>query len=180
MEPEVRILEIDKEKFSEMLENMGAKKVGDWTQKRCTFDFEPVDAHKWIRLRTNGEETVLTIKEIQDKQKIDGTRELEIVVSDFEKTKEILKELGYEPKSFQVNRRVRYMYEDIEIDIDEWPLIPAYVEIEGKTVEDVEKMLQKIPYDSDKLTTLDVKSIYEEVYHIPLDFKILTFEEQIR
>lgn len=179
MENEIRILEIDLENFIKQLEEMGAKKVGDWVQKRCTFDFKPAQRNKWFRLRTNGEETTLTIKEVEDKSKIDGTRELEINVSDFDKTLEILKELGYTPKALQENKRIRYMYEGIEIDIDSWPMIPTYVEIEGKSVDDVKQFLEKITFSKDKLTTLDVQSIYEEIYHIYIsEYKVFTFERQ--
>ena len=36
-----------------------------------------------------------------DESKIDGTKELEIIVDDFEKTNEILNKLGYEYRAYQ-------------------------------------------------------------------------------
>lgn len=42
MENEVRILEVDTEKWISMLEEMGAKKIGSWIQKRKVYDFHPV------------------------------------------------------------------------------------------------------------------------------------------
>lgn len=179
MEYEIRILEIEKEKWIQKLENMGAKKVMDCVQERCVYDFSPVVSNKWIRLRTNGTCNTLTIKEILDKGNIDGTSELEIEVSDFHKTKAILEELGYIPRSYQVNERIRYLYKDIEIDIDTWPLIPTFVEIEGKSKEDVLNFLKLIDYNPKHLTTLDIESIYLH-YGIVLDYKVLTFKEQIR
>ena len=177
MENEVRILEVDTEKWISMLEEMGAKKIGSWIQKRKVYDFHPVKEKKWIRLRTNGEKTTLTIKEILDSTKIDGVRELEIEVSDYEKTAEILEELGYYAKAIQENKRIRYLYGDIEIDIDTWPLIPTYVEIEGRNVESVEQFLKKIDYDKEKITTLDVENVYREYYGIDINhYPNLTFE----
>ena len=177
MESEIRILEIDKEKFIQEIEKLGAKKEGEYFYKRCVYDFHPVQNGKWIRLRTNGKETTLTIKEILDNKKIDGTRELEIIVSDFEKTKSILKELGYQPRDTQENKRTRYRYHEMEIDIDTWPHIPTYVEIEGKDKEAVENFLKLISYQQDKLTTLDVDSIYREIYQIDPDKVPIKFEE---
>ncbi len=177
IENEIRILEIDPQKWMTMLEQMGAKKVGDWTQIRTIYDFHPAIKNKWIRLRTNGKTTTLTIKEILDKTKLDGTKELEIEVSDYQKTKDILKELGYEPRSIQENKRIRYVLGNVELDIDTWPLIPTYVEIEGKTKEDVEMFLQQISYSKEKCTSYDVESIYREFYHINInDYPLLTFE----
>ena len=72
-EIEERILEIDKEKIIKKLEELGAKKIGDWHQKRNVYDFTPKREDEWIRLRTNGEETTLTYKNVETNN-IDGTR----------------------------------------------------------------------------------------------------------
>lgn len=166
LEKEVTILEIDKEKFEKRLNLLGATKVGDFHQKRLVYDFKEINTNKWIRLRTNGTKTTLAIKEVIDKFRIDGTRELEIEVDDFEKTNAILNELGYTPRNYQENLRTIYMLDDVEISIDSWPLIPTYAEIEGKTNEEVTKMINKLNVDNDKVTTLDVESIYREIYGI--------------
>lgn len=55
------------------------------------------------------------------------------MVSDFDKTVGMLKILGYESRSIQENKRIRYVLDDVEIDIDTWPLIPLYIEV-GVTV----------------------------------------------
>ncbi len=177
MENELRILDIDIDEWTKMLENLGAIKVGYWVQKRKIYDFKPAIHNKWLRLRTNGYETTLTIKEICDNQKIDGTRELEIEVSDFDKTSCILEELGYHARNYQENKRIRYLYNDVEIDIDTWPLLPTYVEIEGKSVSDVLNFLNLISYDESKKTTMDVESIYRR-YGIDINnYPVLTFED---
>lgn len=176
MENEVRILEIDIEEWIAMLEKMGAHKIGDWIQKRKIYDFKPAIPNKWLRLRTNGTTSTLTIKEIRDNQKIDGTREVEIEVSSFEQTGIILEELGYSYRNYQENRRIRYQYQDIEIDIDTWPKIPTYVEIEGKDVSSVLEFLKLISFDESKKTTMDVENIYRHYGFDINDYPVLTFE----
>ena len=99
-EYECTILEIDT-KFISKLENMGAKKIGEYFQKRYVYDFNPINENKWIRLRTNGIKTTLAIKEVINKNEIGGTNEIEIEVSDFENTNNILKELGYVARNYQ-------------------------------------------------------------------------------
>lgn len=176
-EYEIRVLEINKEEIIKKLENLSCKYVGEWLQKRYVYDFNPKIETKWIRLRTNGKETTLTIKDITS-DKIDGTKELEIVVDDFDKTASILEELGYKPKAIQENKRVRYMYNDIEIDIDSWPLIPDYLEIEGNSVADVDKMVQILDLNDAKVTTKDCQSIYKD-YGYDLDsIQELKLEEE--
>lgn len=165
-EYEIRILEVDVDDIKKRLNDIGAVFEWDHVQKRYVYDFIPKLDGKWIRLRTNGDKTTLTIKDVVT-SKIDGTRELEIEVDDFDKTNLILKELGYEPKGYQENRRIQYKLNDVEIDIDFWPLIPTYVEIEGKSEEDVYKTLELLGYSRDNvnITTRDVENIYLDYGH---------------
>lgn len=158
-EIEARLLDCDVEKFLNILKIKNATFVGDWLQIRNCYDFNPKKENSWIRLRTNGVETTLTIKEITS-NKIDGTKECEIVVSDFDMTNELLNKLGYFARSKQENRRIRYILDDVEIDIDFWPKIPAYVEFEANSEDKIKSVCKKLDVDFSKLTTLDVQSIY--------------------
>ena len=57
----------------------------------------------------------------------------------------------------------------VEIDIDSWPMISTYVEIEGKNEMSTLEILE-LP--KDKVTTLDVDSVYKK-YEIDLkDIKV--------
>lgn len=175
IEYEVRVLEINKDEIVEKLESLGATLVEDVFQKRYVYDFNPVDPNKWIRLRTNGSKTTLTIKQIESSN-IDGTKEMEIVVDDFDTTNEILNELGYKARNAQENKRIKYDLNGIEVDIDTWPMIPTYLEIEGSSEEEVYKTLELLNINKEDTTALDVMGIYKEVYNIDLkDIPNLTF-----
>lgn len=91
---------------------------------------------------------------------MDGTKELEIEVSDFDKTNLILNELGYHRRAYQENKRTRYRYEGIEIDIDSWPMIPTYVEFEGKSEEEINRFIEKMGYSKEDIVTYGVSKIY--------------------
>ena len=158
-EYEVRVLEVNVDDVRQKLEELKAKFEWDYIQRRYVYDFIPKQDNKWIRLRTNGEKTTLAIKNLVT-SKIDGTQELEIVVDDFDKTNMILKELGYEAKGYQENRRIQYTLNGVEVDIDSWPMIPTYLEIEGKSEEDVYKILELLGYKREDCTTRDVEGIY--------------------
>lgn len=161
IEYEARLLNVDVEKFIKLIEEKGAKFVSDSLQIRKCYDFNPPRENSWIRLRTNGKETTLTIKEV-NKQKVDGTKESEIVVSDFAATDEILNKLGYFSRSLQENRRIKYFLNDIEIDIDFWPLIPPFVEFEAKNEENIKKICELLKINYKNLIFEDVTKIYEK------------------
>ena len=176
-EREVTILNIKEEDFIKKLLDNGAVFKDEFLQRRYTYDFTPALKNKWIRLRTNGKKTTLTIKEIKDKKSIDGTEELEVLVGDFDIMNKILKELGYVYRNYQENYRKIYMIDEVEVSIDSWPMIPTYAEIEGKSNEAVISVLNKLGYSLDEATILDVTSIYNEVYGIDLlNIRELKFE----
>ena len=177
-EIEERILEIDTDKIIKKLEELGATKKGEWFQKRYTYDFTPKRENQWLRLRTNGEETTLTYKNVETRE-IDGTKELEIEVSDFEGTNKFLEILGYKYRNYQENKRIRYYLNDVEIDIDTWPMIPTYMELEGPSVEKVKEVEDLLEVDKSKITTLFADEIYDKYYGIDvLSIKELKFKEE--
>lgn len=176
-EYEVRILEIDVEEIIKKLNSLNAVKEWDRIQARYVYDFVPKEEKKWIRLRTNGIKTTLTIKNLVSSE-IDGTQELEVEVDNFERCHLILKELGYEAKAFQENRRVQYMLNGCEVDIDYWPLLPTYLEIEGPSEEAVYNIVEALGFTKKDCTSLDVDSIYKS-YDITLeDIDNLKLEEE--
>lgn len=167
IEYEARVLDIEKEKLEKKLEFLGAEKIADFNYKRRVYNFNPASDNKWIRLRTDGKNTTLTIKEIKN-EAIDGTEETEIQVSDFEQTDAILNKLGYKAHTYQENKRTRYVLDGVEIDIDTWPYIPTYVEIEGKSTEDVKNMINKLELNNKEITSIDVQGVFKKFYKIDI------------
>ena len=158
-EYEVWVLDIDVDGFIKQIEKLGAIYVNKYEQKRYIYDFNPKIDNKWIRLRTDGFKTTLAIKEYQSTE-IGGTKEIEIEVSDIEKTDEILNQLGYFKRSIQENKRIRYILNDVEIDIDTWPYLNTYVEFEGKNKKSVQDLLKLLEIDENSITTMDAQDIY--------------------
>lgn len=169
-EYEIRVLEINKEEIIKKLENLGAVKKGEFEQRRYVYDLKPIEKGKWIRLRTNGKKTTLTYKDIVSNT-IDGTKELEIEVDDFDRTNEFLERIGFASRSYQENLRIQYILNGVEIDIDSWPLIPTYVEIEGSSEKEVIETQNLLNIDTTKLTTLNCDDIYRQIYGIDISKK---------
>lgn len=167
IEYEARVLEVNKDELEKKLKSLGAEKIADFNYRRRVYDFNPRSDGKWIRLRTDGNKTTLTLKEIKSKE-IDGTIENEIEVSDFDATDIILNKLGYKAHTYQENKRTRYLLDGVEIDIDTWPYIPTYVEIEGKSTKQVKEMIKKLGFDQNKVTSIDVQEVFKQFYNIDI------------
>ena len=82
--------------------------------------------------------------------------------------------------SYEENKRIKYILGDIEFCIDSWPLIPTYLEIEGKSWDTVKKAVSDLDLNWENHLKCSTMQIYEH-YHIDENsFSILTFEEQIK
>ena len=91
-----------------------------------------------------------------------------------------MKLLGYNPRGFQENKRIRYVLNDVELDIDSWPYIPTYLEIEGKSEEAVKSMINLLEVDEEKVTSLDVQGVFKEFYNIDIaDVPVVKFDEPL-
>lgn len=178
-EYEIRVLEINHNEVIKKLEELGATKIFEAMQQRYVYDFNPVLPNKWIRLRTNGIKSTLTIKDLEAKT-VDGTKELEIEVSNFEDTNAILEELGYIHRGFQQNKRCQYKLNGVEIDLDRWPLLPEYIEIEGSSEEEVYNTLELLGYKKEDAVTLDVTSLYEHYGYNEKQLTNLNFEMEAK
>lgn len=176
-EYEITVLDIDIKEIEKKLIEIGAVKEGEYFQKRKLYNFHEEYRGRFIRLRTNGTKTTLTIKDKSAKKEIGNVKELEIEVSDFEKTNQIMNMLGYEHSMYQENKRTIYRLGNVEFDIDTWPMIPTYLEIEGKSKEQVEEMIEKLGVDKKKLSLNKVSEIYKK-YELDIhEYKDLKFEE---
>jgi len=167
IEFEVKVLDIDSDAVVVKLKALGAEFVGNKDSRRYVYDFTPVNPNSWIRLREMGGELTLTIKEIEH-DGIDGTKELEVIVSDFDSMHAILEKLGYSPRAYQENKRESWILDGVQIEIDTWPMINSYLEIEGENKESVEEVLKKLDLEDKVVTSENTTKVYAR-YGINLD-----------
>lgn len=156
-EYEIKILGVDIGKLKQALSKHNFKQTPRYLFKRRVYDLQDGG---WLRLRTDGKTTTLTYKKFHF-DSIDGVEEIEITVSDFEDTNKILEKSGLVIRNYQENYRTEFTNSEIEISIDEWPLIKPYVEIEGKSVRIVEKYLELLNLNKHKTTSKPTSYVYE-------------------
>ncbi|MBX4181673.1 CYTH domain-containing protein, partial [Candidatus Parcubacteria bacterium] len=167
---------------------LGANKVGDYHYRRVVFDFPgyTLDAKgAWLRLRDEGEKTTLTFKQrlAKDIHSIvgddDGMYEKETTVGDFDSTREILLKTGLIEKMYQENKRTRYLLDGVECDIDSWPLLPDYLEIEGETWDKVYAVAERLGFKKEDAKICTANQIYRLQGLDDRNYTKLTFEEQV-
>lgn len=184
---EVKFINFNVDELKKKLSDVGAEFIGSFDYKRKNYDFPDYRLAKenaWVRVRDEGERVVMTYKQRQNVSENStqdgGMKEIEIEVSDFHVADELLKSIGMIEKFYEENKRERYVLHGVEIDIDYWPLIPPYVEIEGSNWESVEKVSSILGFDWSSHLKCSAMQIYAMNGIDENSYSVLTFETQIK
>jgi len=176
-EYEVRFLDINIEGIENKLKKIGAKKRYDNPFKIRAFFANGDDDKDFIRIRDEGDKITLCHKKTQTGSIV--AEEYEIEVDDFEKAHEFLKSLNYREKVYAEKRRIHYVLDNFSIDIDIWPLIPPFVEIEGEDEEHIKQICQRLDFDYNDAHKGDAFDVYREYGIEPNRYKILSLDKQV-
>jgi adenylate cyclase class 2 len=180
-EVEVRFLEVDKDKLMRRLNEVGAQDKGEKLfDERIIYDKELTwrdGGEQVLRLRTVDGETELAYKK-RIEMTADGIEEIEFIVSDVKAAEALLERLGYTGYRYQQKKRHQFELDGVSIDIDTWPQIPTYVELEGLTEEDLKSVAKKLNLDWKDVVMESPRDIIEKKYNIPVgNMKWFTFEK---
>jgi adenylate cyclase class 2 len=106
----------------------------------------------------------MTYKQI-DSLTLDGVKEIEVTVSDFDQTVALLAAAGLRQGSFQESKRETWQLNDVEIVLDEWPWLKPYIEIEGPSEQKVRDVAVQLDLDWSDALFGDVMVAYRAEYH---------------
>lgn len=161
-EYEAKFLEIDADAVRDRLRAVWARQAFDKTMfTRLIFENDAVQGEQWLRLRDEGGKTTLTLKQVSDATRINGTTEIEIEVSDLACTAELLAALGLRQVRYQQNYREEWQLDDVIYDFDYWPDLPTFLEIEAGSAEAVRKAVATLGLDYDRARFGSIDLIYK-------------------
>lgn len=170
-EIETKVLEINKEEIIRKLEDLGAEKIQDVLLKVDWFS--PADLVKdnhpsYLRLRSYSSGKVeVTWK---GKMKIsDGARQVEevnVLVADYETTKLLFEALGYVYYAHQEKKRMSWRLGDVQFDMDTYPGVPTFLEIEASSGEEIKKMIEKLNLENFETWNEGERTLIENKYKL--------------
>jgi adenylate cyclase class 2 len=168
-EIEAKFLDINPEIFRKKLEELKASLVTpERPMKRKIFDFKDgklKQQNGWVRVRDEGNKITLSYKQLDDRTLI-GTKEINITISNFDDTCEFLERIGMKMISYQETKRESWLLDEVEIEIDTWPWIPMFVEIEGKSEEAVRNVSAKLELEWEKALHGSVELAYQAYFDV--------------
>ncbi len=169
-EIEVRFLEIDVASLAEKLAESGALDKGENLLEEIIYydhDLNWRDSGRFVRLRKSKGKISLSYKH-HHSEGMDGVEEIEFSVGDWGKAALFLEKIGLVPFRRQQKKRHSYVLDGVSVDIDTWPRIPTYVELEGGSEAAIRRAAGRLGLNWEEAVFESARTIIEERYHIPV------------
>ncbi len=118
---------------------------------------------KWLRLRQTGDKCHLTMKYIYTQNvnyEMDEVKEVEIEVDNFEVANALVEEMGYFRKKLVEKRRHSFKLNNCNVELDRWPLINPYIEIEGNSQEEIYETAKMLGFSKDECKVMNTEDVY--------------------
>ena len=151
--------------------------------RRKNFDFTNARLNAvngWVRLRDEGDKVTLAYKQLMDRT-VHGMKEVSVTVDDFELTATFLESIGLLPKSYQETKRESWVLDTAQIEIDTWPWVDPFLEIEASSVELVQQVAERLGLNWNQALFGSVENVYQEIYDVTdveIDgWKVITFSD---
>lgn len=89
-----------------------------------------------------------------------------------------MEHLGLVAYRIQEKRRHTFKFDEVTVDVDTWPTIPPYAELEGPSEDAVKKTAQQLGFDYQQAVFGNAGKTIERFYHIQLaEIRFFTFEK---
>lgn len=169
-EIEAKFLNTDHDAIREKLRELGAVLEQPMrTMRRKNFDYPDGRLQQkvsgWIRVRDEGDKVTLAYKQL-DSRDLDGTKEVSVTVDSFDETCLLLTSIGLEEKSYQETQRESWSLDMVQIELDIWPWIRPYIEIEAPTEALLHSAITRLELDPAHMVHGSVEIAYAAEYDV--------------
>ncbi len=172
MKPEIeaKFLAVDHDALRQKLKEIGAECVQPMrVMKRQGYDFADgrlrKDKNGWVRVRDEGDKITMSYKQLNNRG-LDGTHEVQLTIDSFEAGGAFLSALGLERNVYQVTKRESWRLGEFEIELDEWPWVKPYIEMEGPDEAGLKDLAAKMGLDWSKVCHGSVEIVYRGEYDV--------------
>ncbi|MCL2095219.1 CYTH domain-containing protein [Candidatus Saccharibacteria bacterium] len=162
-EIEAKWVDVKHDVLRAVLRVAGAEMVRpEGKNQRTVFDLGP---RSFARVREGAGLVTMTYKQFESND-INGMKEIDIDISDYEKGVEMLKAFGMKAKSEQETLREVWYLGAVEVALDTWPWLPPIVELEGPSEVEVEEAAAKLGLSMSEALYGSVDVVYAKYYDV--------------
>jgi adenylate cyclase, class 2 len=174
-EIELKITHLPKDELLKRLRRIGAKQILPQTMVKEIFfarKSKTSQSPATVRLREIGKRAFLTAKRKRAGGRFKIMDEIEIRVSDFETARQLLESLGFTPTSVREKYRAEFTYQDVLIELDTYPGMLPYLEIEANNKLSLLRFLQAFGLSITQTSNASAKDL---IVKAGLDASHITF-----
>ena len=106
-----------------------------------------------------------------------GMDEVEVIVGDFEKTAQLIEKLGLIQKHYAEKKRLRWTRGQTVFDIDIYPQLEPYLEIEAKNWRQIDKAIELLGLDPADKKIFSANQVYKLKGIVVGDLVNISFKE---
>ncbi len=180
LEIEIKILEVDERKLKKRLKELGAKKTFEGVIHDVYYDFpegsklKMENNNRMFRIRKKWEEHIYTIKRkrkaLWKEQWAAIKDEHETPISNIESFQKVLEKYGMAKTREKIKHRTSYALAWAEFDIDVYDDIPAFLEIEEESRDNIAFWIRKLWLWKNDLLIGGSRKIFKHYWVKYLDF----------
>lgn len=118
------------------------------------------------RIRDEGDKITMSAKYSAIGDAIASQKEAVVTVNDFEQAMSLLHSFGLQETNYQENMRETWkMTDGTLVELEQWPDLPSYIEVEGSSVGAVQAAAKKLGMDWKKYTLVSTDKLYQQHYN---------------
>jgi len=180
-------LPFTKDEFRKILEDHGAVcKVPERLMRRILFGKEvnTMIHADYLRVRDEGAGTIsLSAKtHAVEGGDIADQKEVELKIDSFDEAVLLLETMGMQKTEYMENKRESWLIDGAHVEIDTWPGLPVYCEVEAGSEGEVKRIADLLGLDWEGRRITSVVEVYAEKYSLTKmeakeKMKFLTFEK---
>ena len=168
-EIETKVLGINANEIKNKLLTLGAQKI---QETRLSVDWYQAKGEKegtaswFLRIRSNseGKHEVTWKGDAQTIGIAKVRREINFHIEEPEKVADLFKELGLEKYGHQEKDRVSFALKDWHFDIDQYPNMSPYLEIEGTSEEHLKEGIKLLGLENNRTYAKGERTLIQEVF----------------
>lgn len=168
-EIEAKWLNVVKDDLRARLRACGAQlRTTERLMVRHVYDHPDMRLEKiggWVRVRDEGDKITMGYKQLQDRS-LHGTKEVSVTIDNYAAGCDFLEAIGLKATSYQETKRESWTLDDAEIEIDTWPWIPSFVEIEASDESKLQTVASKLGLNMAEALHGSVEIAYQAVYDV--------------
>lgn len=168
-EVETKVLDVDSDDISKKLSSLGAKKILQTKLKVSWFNVKNKKEFNWyLRIRTYSDgKNEVTWKGKSTHHGVSRShKEINLTVSDFESMAALFQEIGLEMYAFQEKYRSSWSFKKWRFDLDQYPKMPAYLEIEGEDEKSIQEAIELLELKNHEIWNDGEKTLIEDKYKL--------------